>query len=176
MGSRHVLGAHGPVGRSHLARRRPLPASGGQPGVSRVPRGTRGPGVTAHGTGDCSLLSHHPPTRGARLWGPPTPELGFSGGEAESAGRASIRAAVLKGSSRGRAQMTPWSLLPAHAVNRVPDSSWPLLCLLQRPTDPLEGLRSGSESAWFVSLVACCDLEQVETVGQPRKSKAPRRS
>lgn len=101
MGSRHVLGAHGPVGRSHLARRRPLPASGGQPGVSRVPRGTRGPGVTAHGTGDCSLLSHHPPTRGARLWGPPTPELGFSGGEAESAGRASICAAVLKGSSRG---------------------------------------------------------------------------
>lgn len=51
MGSRHVLGAHGPVGRSHLARQRPLPATGGQPGVSRVPRGMRGPRVTAHGTG-----------------------------------------------------------------------------------------------------------------------------
>lgn len=28
--------------------------------------------------------------------------------------------------------MTPWSLLPAHAVSRAPDTSWPPLCLLQR--------------------------------------------
>ena len=81
---------------------------------SHAERGALGSPHTAQGRQPRFTPPAH---RGARLWGPPAPELGFPGAEAESAGRASTRVAVPRGSLQGRVQMTPWSLLPARAVN-----------------------------------------------------------
>lgn len=127
VGSRHILRAHRPVGTSHLARWRSLPASGGQPDVSRVPRGTRGPGVTAHGAGTAASFHATRPQRGP------------------SVGSARTRTRLPWGRSRKRGK----SVHPGGRSERLLARAGPDDSVVSAPSacgQRMEGLRSGSES------------------------------